>query len=127
MKRDMDLVRSILLHCADSRIEIVPLKSFEALADPKVVVAHIRLLRDANLVSAEYRTSRLAPGNQTLLGWRLTWQGNEFLESVRDPEIWRKTKSGAEKVGAWSIKLLSEIAAGYVRQKAIALGLPVTM
>jgi hypothetical protein len=25
---------------------------------------------------------------------RLTWDGHEFLDAIRDPEVWRRTKEG---------------------------------
>lgn len=76
------------------------------------------MLKDAGFLAHE----KMLAGGQ--FGWRLTWQGHEFVDEVRDPEIWRKTKEGAEKVGSWSIKLLGELAAGFVRAKAAELGLP---
>jgi Hypothetical protein (DUF2513) len=27
----------------------------------------------------------------------LTWQGHEFLETVRDPDVWERTKEGASR------------------------------
>ena len=58
------------------------------------------------------------------MGWRITWAGHEFLDTVRDPEIWRKTKNGADQLGSWTIKILADMASGYVRAKAQELGLP---
>ncbi|WP_126941637.1 DUF2513 domain-containing protein, partial [Xanthomonas sp. BRIP62409] len=57
-------------------------------------------------------------------GWRITSDGHDFLDSVRDPEIWRKTKSGAGQLGSWTVRMLAEMASGYVRAKAKDLGLP---
>jgi hypothetical protein len=57
---------------------------------------------------------------------RISWAGYEFLDSVRDPDIWRKTKAGAEKMGSWTIKLLADLATGFIKAKAIELGLPLS-
>lgn len=116
MKRDMDLVRQILLAVEGSSDLIV--LSFTVDTDPQTKQFHLRLLQDAGHLSYEK-----SPAGG-MYGWRMTWTGHEFLDEVRDPEIWRKTKEGADKVGSWSIKLLGEIASGLIRAKAIELGLP---
>ena len=48
----------------------------------------------------------------------LTWQGHEFLNSIRDPEVWSKTKEGAKKVGNFSIQFIGEIAKAYAKHVA---------
>lgn len=117
MKRDMDLIRQILITAEDFDSAIIP--TFAVNADAVTVQFHARLLVDAGYMTQE---KSLAGGK---MGWRLTWAGHEFLDEVRDPEIWRKTKEGADKVGSWSIKLIGEIASGFVRAKAIEMGLPI--
>ncbi|QFR23727.1 DUF2513 domain-containing protein [Schleiferilactobacillus harbinensis] len=44
------------------------------------------------------------PGN-------LTFKGQEYLDNIRDPEIWKQTKSIASKAGSVSLDLMSSIAA----------------
>lgn len=48
----------------------------------------------------------------------MTWNGHEFLDAVRDPEIWQKTKDGASKVGSASIEFLWEMAKAYAKHLA---------
>lgn len=43
--------------------------------------------------------------------------GHEFLESVRDPEVWKKTKNGAKKIGSFGIDLLSALAKDLIKKK----------
>lgn len=117
MKRDMDLVRDILLageSWHDAVIPVFPVSGH----DNQTIEAHVKLLVDYGALEAV----KAHGGGH--MGWRITWAGHEFLDEVRDPEIWNKTKEGAEKVGSWSIKLLGELAAGFVRSKAADLGLP---
>ena len=40
----------------------------------------------------------------------LSWEGCEFLDTVRSPEVWRRTKEAAGKVGGVSIAVLADIA-----------------
>jgi Hypothetical protein (DUF2513) len=44
-----------------------------------------------------------------------TWRGHDFIDSVRDPEIWRKTKEGAQAAGGFTIELLRELAKGFIK------------
>jgi hypothetical protein len=46
---------------------------------------------------------------------RLTWFGHDFLDSVRDPAIWKATKEGAAKIGGFSVHLLGALAKGLIR------------
>lgn len=48
---------------------------------------------------------------------RLTYSGHEFLEAVRDGEVWRRTKEGAEKAGVAGLGFLLEM--GKVYSKVI--------
>jgi len=48
----------------------------------------------------------------------LTWNGREFLDAIRSPEIWRRTKDGLGKVGGWSVDLAWELAKAYGKQLA---------
>jgi hypothetical protein len=40
----------------------------------------------------------------------LSWKGCEFLDTVRSPEVWQRTKEAAGKIGGVSIAVLAEIA-----------------
>lgn len=123
MKRDMDLVRSILLRLEDSDKIRNGTGILSDLADDILVQGHLELLSDAGFV--EQKNWKPHPDGVTMrMGWRITWEGHEFIDTVRDPEIWRKTKVGAEKLGSWTIKILADMATGYVRSKAQELGLP---
>jgi len=123
MKRDMDLVRNILLRLENSDKIRNGAAVLSDLADDSLVQGHLELLEDAGYL--EQKNWKPHPEGVTMrMGWRITWAGHEFLDTVRDPEIWRKTKAGAEKLGSWTIKLLADMATGYVRVKAQELGLP---
>lgn len=118
MKRDPDLVRSILAKIEDYPDFIASLSVVGELADPRLVVGHLKLLEDENYLDC----ARSPKG--AVMGWRITWKGHEFIEATRDPDVWSKTKAGAKKVGSASIPFMLELATGYVKAKATALGLP---
>lgn len=118
MKRDMDTVRELLL-----RIEALNVKAgagyflgaseeplASAGANPDSVAYHMQLLMDAGFID-----STKVQG-ATQFGFRgLTWRGHDFLDSVRDPEIWRQTKEGASKAGGYTVELLGDLAKGLIK------------
>lgn len=42
----------------------------------------------------------------------LTWEGHEFLDTIRDKEVWSKTKTVVNKLESVSIGILSRIGTG---------------
>ena len=118
MQRNMDLVRDLLI-----RLEALHLGVGEAqmlmVSGPPLVLAgedanevfyNMRLLANAGFLD-------LTDG-QPALGFGikgLTWQGHDFLDSVRDPEIWRRTKEGAQKAGGFTVELLGDLATGLIK------------
>lgn len=117
MKRDMDLIRELLL-----RIEAVPAGAIAAweMSGPELRVdgkalnevrGHMDMLIDAGFVdqAAGYDYGYVVRG--------LTWQGHDFLDSVRDPEIWERTKKAAAGAGGFTVELLRDLAIGFLKTK----------
>lgn len=48
---------------------------------------------------------------------RLTMAGHEYLDTIRDEEVWRRTKEGARAMGSFSLDALGALAKGLVREK----------
>lgn len=120
MKRDMDLIRAILLKVEeDGEPELRHVPAIDGY-DEATITSHVALLVDAGFISA-IDASTLDSEDYLQIG--LTWAGHEFLDNVRDPEIWRTTKAGAAKIGTFSIGILAELAKGAILAKAQSLGL----
>ena len=120
MKRDMDLIRELLLHLeaipmpTDGETAIFPNDDRIAVPghDPAQVDYHLGLLRSAHFLDESH--ARPASG----INFRgLTWQGHDFLDSVRDPKIWAKTKDGALAAGGFTVDLLKDLAKGLVEKQ----------
>jgi Hypothetical protein (DUF2513) len=47
----------------------------------------------------------------------ISYAGHEFLNDIKDEEIWRQTKEGAKKIGSFSIETMKEIASAIVKKK----------
>src|SRR3546814_675347 len=106
MKRDMDLVREILLaiekHPEPTVWGYLEIEGFEL----GPINAHLHLLDEAGYIRAAAAQDANTPYGYMMQDASLTWAGYEFLETIRDTEIWRLTKTGAEKVGSWGISML---------------------
>lgn len=119
MKRDMDLVREILLAIeADKEMDGLHWKIFSSPQDVEIKNCSVEefsytigLMKDAGFLQTE-KGNMLFPA----IGG-LSWKGHEFLNDIRDPEIWRKTKERAKGVTNIGVSLLWEIAKAEVRSK----------
>ncbi|WP_316015371.1 DUF2513 domain-containing protein [Roseobacter sp. HKCCA0434] len=121
MKRDMDLIRDLLLKIENGRTsfqalpkshaEALGISEEEALDDTEAeeLARHLELLEEAGFAKFE----------RTLDGeWfdaNITWSGYEFLDNVRDPEIWEMAKRGASKAGGAGLELLGQLAKGLLK------------
>lgn len=120
MKRDMDLVRKLLLQIADAEnptrlSALVPGREQET-PDYKVAAYHMKMLiEEAGLVRGINASSS---SGAEWIELQLTWRGNDFLESIRDQTVWKKTKEGAQKLGGVSWDVLIDLAKAYVKAEA---------
>lgn len=118
MKRDPDLERDTLLaietYDGESRPGYADLSRLEA---PDLQVKyHVVLLHEAGLIQAidaSTLNDRFA-----MMPIRLTMAGHEYLDTIRDDEVWRRTKEGARAVGSFSLDALGALAKGLVRAKS---------
>lgn len=122
MKRDLELVRDLLLKIEAGQKVFETLSSEYAAmlhvtdlppltqAEADALLGHLDLLENAGLIEI---SSRSTSGSIYVKG--LTWSGHDFLDSVRDPEIWAKTKKGAEEAKGFTFDLLKDLAKGFIR------------
>lgn len=93
MKRDMELIRKVMLAAEQS-------KDPYELIDPKIeghneleISYHIALLDDAGLLHGQDRS---AIGVFRWSAGMLTWAGHEFVEAVRDESVWKEAVAIAD-------------------------------
>ena len=124
MKRDMDLIRDLLLQIEDGRrsFDLLTPEIAEVLGESsegklpreqaELLEYHLDLLDNAGLITIKAKLS----GAAWQIG-QITWAGHDFLDTIRDPSIWRETKAGAKKAGGFSLDLLKALAKGLVKKK----------
>lgn len=120
MKRDMDLVRDLVLKL---EAKVLPAGATDFLDPwgpelavegytPEQVFYHMGLIDNAGFI--DHNTDH---GMQHFAYSGLTWSGHDFADSVREPEIWHATKEGAKKAGGFSVELLVALAKGFLKKK----------
>ena len=115
MKRDMDLIRALMLEIEERDTGDIQLLEIEIEGHSQLeVFSHLRLLIEAGLIAGLDLSSHSGINVQAT---RLTWTGHDFLDSIRDDEIWQQTKDGAAAAGGFTLELLSDLAKGLIKTK----------
>lgn len=117
VERDMDLIRDLLL-MVEANPEMDGTHEFQfasgAFPDrsPEEVSYHLKKLIEAGFLH----------GNQhTALVSSLTWNGHEFLDNIKDPGIWGKTKKQLSGLPGVALTVVAQIAQAEIKKH---LGLP---
>lgn len=120
MRRDMDLVRGILLVMEQSRQSVDASVMVDSSHDFETVAYHLDIMQQAGLIKATLRGSNSRDYVQASAD-QITWQGQEFLSTVRDEDVWSYVKREvAMRVADAPLSLLTSLAA---RALSHALGL----
>ncbi|SCL76594.1 hypothetical protein L21_2529 [Methanoculleus chikugoensis] len=89
MKRDMELVRQILLQIESSTGDDFANIQIENYS-PEEIAYHVYLLKDAGLIEAEISYSMDSVKPEDYVIFRMTWAGHDFLDASRDEGLWKK-------------------------------------
>ena len=99
MKRDMDLVRKILLAMEADQPVIMTLGY-----DPDVVGHHVWLMEQGDLITVSATSTHDDVGPVAVPG-AITWKGQEFLDAVRDDDVWNEVNRRLRAQGLSSLPL----------------------
>lgn len=120
MKRDMDLIRTILLHisnCEEATVQEVKLDQFNSAQ----VAYHVNLLAEAGYITGTSMQT-LQSDVPEWVEVRLTWDGYEFIDAARNETVWTKfKKTVAEKGGAIPFSIATDLLTAIAKQE---FGLP---
>lgn len=117
MQRDMDYVRALLLQIeAKDKPCLMDLltENAEQTEYDKLSEHLVMLVEEAEFVNG------IAAHNMAAKNWldlRLTWKGHDFIDSIRDPKVWEKTKKGAAAAGGFTVDLLRDLAKGLIKKQ----------
>ncbi len=93
MKRDLDLVKEILLQIEAAPTHLNDIKINITEQDPKLINFHLHLLLNAGYIEAN------VTDYGSVLPKRLTNSGCDFLDASRNNTIWNKAKDTAKEKG----------------------------
>ena len=123
MKRDMDLVRKILLWLEDHKKGYPYIINDRELSideySREEIIYHVYLMHQAELVNANVKEIT-APFLAELNLKGMTWKGHEFLEASRDPMRWEQAKEIiSKKVSGITFNVLFKVLESIVTQAVL--------
>ncbi|UWQ10613.1 DUF2513 domain-containing protein [Aliiroseovarius crassostreae] len=129
MKRDLDIIRSILEkveNSDDEWMDVFVRWPFDAdIYDypeesdwSKTERAHIRLLCDAGLVEVRQKYDSEYLKFEYAQEMRLTYNGHDYIAAIQDDGIWNRTKQAvAETGGVATVEVVKSLAMGFAKKK----------
>ena len=111
MKRDLDLIRYLLLETETG-------EKPEAMKDysEEQVLYHCELSIEADLLEGQvFHNERGQPFSAVIQ--RLTWDGHDFLDSARSETNWKKATDQIEKAGgSWTFEIVKSLLVEIAKQ-----------
>ena len=112
MKRDLALLRTILLRIEE--VEDAPTSRYITSGEAKglkkfsadVIKEHIRLLLEAHYLDGIDISDQDIPSDW--LSLRITWQGHDFLDAIRDPRIVARVKKSLKDSSSVPLEVLKQ-------------------
>ena len=114
MRRDVDLIRKILFAIEEDDwiYTGVKISGYEE----SQVYYHLVIMSDANLISIRVYNPDYPP-EEDIKAVRLTWEGHEFLEAIRDDKRWEKVKTEMSKGRGFVFDVAKSIAIDFLEEE----------
>lgn len=122
MRRDMELVRKLLIDTADNVSEynliIIPDNQgqVEQAERDKLLKYHLEIMRQNHLL--DFEAHDYLDGSCSIINVQLTWAGQDYLSNIEDDTIWNKTKNVAQEKGLEIAKLSFDLLKNLAAQQA---------
>lgn len=116
MRRDMDLVRDMLMLAAECDGPLDCAALVGGARTLEVVAYHAEMLGKAGLAQCNVRRDR-GGGVLRATAGLLTWEGNGFLDAVASDGVWQKVKATVAKVaGSASFEVAKALAVRFATE-----------
>ena len=115
MKRDMDLIRKILLAAESDAHGLRPKLEIQGYTQEEIQY-HTFLLGEAGLAKVVNETNFGSKSPEAMF-INLTWQGHEFLDSARENQIWNQAKDAIGKIGGASIPIWTALLTELIKKR----------
>ncbi len=116
MKRDMELIRSILslVEDDDRLFQVSTGLVIQVDGHPKAKVDyHVRLLADGG-----YLMGIVSAPNSVPLVQGLTWKGHDFVNTMRTKEVWDRVLIAVKKVGTMALDAVLDLGKDIAKDQA---------
>lgn len=121
MKRDMDLIRKILLK-VEEYIGDDPIQNIQIEGHTEEDIAYnIYLLENAGLIEGKtlFGMDSVKPAGYAI--FRLNWKGHEFLDASRDDKRWKQAKEIMGKLGGASLDMVMVILTELMKKQVLGI------
>lgn len=122
MELNYDFVREILIECANSTNLSGPtdeeIRAFATSKDVSVnqLAFTVDKLEEADFISGHVQYS--GDGPYFISIGNLTWDGNQYLNSIRSDSVWKETKQKVKETGiSVTFSILTALATSIAKQK----------
>ncbi len=118
MKRDMELVRKLLLHIEEEHV-------YDTIASSDITIEgysesqigyHLHIMAAGGLIDAK-EAPAFGDDMYYLEVEGITWYGHEFLDSVRDEGVWSGVKSALKPIGSASFEVIKNLAVALIAKQ----------
>lgn len=118
MRRNMDLVREILIETSksDKEVRASDIAEKSSKYSLEEIIYNIRIMGEGNLINVYIDEREVGVVDAYVMD--LTWHGNEFLDSISSNEIWEKIKNNfSDKIINIPFDILTSLAKLYLKSK----------
>jgi Hypothetical protein (DUF2513) len=118
MKRDMELIRELMLAIESRDDTEYWAENLEVSGDRDIteIKGHLELLVDAGFIEATVNYDN-GSGSPYILIDKISWDGHEFLGNARNESVWKKAMLiVTEKGGGVSVGVLMQVLASVAKQ-----------
>jgi hypothetical protein len=115
MKRNMELVRSILLEMEKQESGFVKGGLEVDGFDDEAIGYHCYLMAQAGLINAAESTS-MSSSSPSAIPTSLTWEGHEFLDNIKCDNVWGEAKRLVGIMGEASFSVWTSVVTKIVMQ-----------
>ncbi len=118
MKLNKDCIRDLLIYLEDNlsythRISTGSLSLKDYTRDELVYT--VERLSEAGFINVSKICDE--PCTPTYFIFSLTYNGHQFLDTIRDNSIWKNTKTVASQLASVSLPIIQEIAISFIKTK----------
>lgn len=109
MRRDLDLVRSILIYVENADSEVDASSMATERWSIELVAYHVRLIAHHGLIDVSHDIRDMNSSTIELTVAGITWDGRDYLDSIREPKVWERVKKIlADTVGSTTLDVVRQ-------------------